>query len=270
MTGVSVAQKGLIGLAFAGSLLFAGSALGGVSYPTVTVEFFAGNDGQPPAVYNMAEHSEQMTQTGSEYNFTGGTKGLNDTWEFNWDITVNSSFDAATNTSGGGGGPFIHLANLAVSNNTSENQIFWVLVTLELDAPINTPTFSRGDVATTIQSFTGVGATLQNITSGEYAGDPIYEAFIDGNSTASLMDAPDGTLNSTGFDTASADDSFGYDVPLATGPATDTLSIWLKVEVSALSVATVIGLYEVAPIPAPAGLALLALGGIAVRRRRRN
>jgi MYXO-CTERM domain-containing protein len=272
MTGCKRPERALkhMALATVGLLAAAGFAHADITYPDVTLQFFAAKSSHPLAVYKMHQHSNVATQlSDSVYYFEGGTNGSSNQWELEWSMSVSPALASGNgNTAGGGGGAFINLANLAVTNTTNEYQSFFALVTLSLDNPILSPTFSKGDVAVSVQSYLGQGATLRNISDGMFSGDPIYESLIDGVSTQTLMDAPT-QVDSSGFAVASDTAEFGQDLDVITGPALTSIGIWLKIEVSPQSIATVIGIYEVMPVPAPAALPLLALGALVSRRRRR-
>jgi hypothetical protein len=249
---------------------FAVAAVGGLALsvaahadfvPDVTMQFFASNDGQGPLVYDLHQSSSSVTNGGSMWEFQGGM--TNAKWVVNYTIEVNPG---GGNTAGGGGGAFINLANLAVTNTTNTNQTFWIQVTMSVGQPLPNTVVS-GDVTVSIQSYVGQGASLMNITSPHpFAGDPIFEGYNDATPTLALLQTthPGLPVTSSGFGVASETEVGG---PVAAGQVLSSISIWLKIEVTEKSIATVIGIYEV--IPAPAALPILAMGIFAGRRRRR-
>lgn len=247
--------------------LGAAAAASAQSSPFLTMEWFASNDGVNPVMYNMSEHSDTIRDLGGgTWSYAGQQTGLNDSWALQWDMLANAN-GAGGIATGGGGSSFV-TAHLAVTNNSFSTQSFWALVTLTLDNPIIGGTLMNGQSSAAVTDFFGDGATLGTISSGMFAGDPIYAGRINGVTQQTLMDSPfllTANPNSSNSDSA----TFGTPVPLV-GPDATTISVWLKFELSAFDTANVVGVFEVAAIPAPATLPLLAaLSLVGVRRRRR-
>jgi MYXO-CTERM domain-containing protein len=246
------------------ALLCAGTAL--ATPPLVTMQWFASNDGVDPVTYYMhAESDEVIPGADGSWQFIGGTTGLNKTWLLGWDVAALPHPNGAGTSSGSA----YVTANLAVTNNTASYQSFWALVTVALDEPITGATFMNGQASAAVTDSLGNGAEIRTITSGPFAGDPVYTGLIDGSPAHTLFDSPF-SLTAGPFGSNSISATFGQPVPILGPEALTTISVWLKIELSPFDTANIVGTFEVAPVPGPAALPLLAAFGLAMGRRRRR
>lgn len=237
--------------------------------PYVTMDWFASSDNSGPVTFLMDQQSDFMTHAGpGAWTYSGAQSGVNGTWDLQWNIT------AGNNSSGmalaGPDSAFV-TADLAVTNTSDTVQTFWALVTLALDNPIVGGTFMNGQASAAVTDFLGNGATLGTISSGQYAGDPIYTGLIDGGAQQFLMDSPF-TLNAAPWSSTSISETFGQPVPVFGPDAQSSISVFLKFELTPGDTANVVGMFEIASaVPGPAGLPVLAgLGLFAGARRRRR
>lgn len=251
------------------ALVFA-SALGAAAHagisPNLTMEWFASSDGISPVVFGMEQHSAEYLGGGT-WNFSGTQTGANNGWLLEWDLTANANSSGGT-TLGAPGSSFV-TADLAVTNTSTTTQSFWALVTLVLDNPIVGGTLMNGQASAAVTDFLGNGATLSTISDGEFAGEPIYTGRIDGAPQQLLMESPF-SLNTGPFSSNSTSETFGQPNPLL-GPDASSISVLLRFELTPGDTANVVGMFEVAAIPGPASLPMLAaLGLFAGGRRRRS
>lgn len=214
------------------------------------------NDGSATIGYDLIADSDQWFYDGDELVMVGGDESA--TWTLDW--------EARTVRPGVRGSSEFVVANIEVFNNTASTQTYWVLETkngISVGPNVNT----EGTVSSTLFDLGDGSAFMRNISSGGHDGAPIYQALIDGAQHQDLW--PDGfsmNVNSV-FGQDSDDDAFS-DVP---GPGVaDSISVWLRFEVSAFDSVNVIGFFQVDPIPAPATLPALAVLGLMGGRRRRR
>jgi hypothetical protein len=186
--------------------------------------------------------------------------GSDDTWRLDWEMQ--------TLAPGIRGGSEFVTANIAVFNNTLSTQTYWVLNT-KSGISVGPGVDTEGSVAASVFDLSGdgSGATMQNISSGGFAGDPIYRAYIDGT--------PQTALWTNGYQLNAAANSNANDSDQYTGvPGTEavdtSISVWLKFEVTPLDSVNLLGYFQVNPVPAPAALSALGLFGLVAGRRRRR
>lgn len=158
------------------------------------------------------------------------------------------------------------LANISVFNTTGATQTYWVLQT-KSGINVGPTVTSNGSVSATLFDLSGDGATMQNISSGSFSGDPIYRSYIDGVDQQALWTSGY-TLNAAPNASNIDSDSF-TNVP-GTEAVDNSISVWLKFEVTPFDSVSLSGYYEVTPAPAPAVLPALGLLGLVARRRRRS
>jgi hypothetical protein len=243
--------------------LFAPAALGdnsGSNPPVFFMQWDASADGLAPNTYNPANFgslefgtwvlgSNDPSQPGGAlreqtgWRYQGGLE--NAAWTMSWDCVVNED-------------PFVD-ATINVTNNSNVVQTFWVYMPLAINPAIPGGTIMNGSVSAVLSANTFDGATL---TSNP--GFAVYEAFIDGSSVASMWNPY--ALAAIPFGSANDNNQFNN----AAGPAANTeIAIRLRFDLSPGDSASVTGIFEIQPIPAPAGLAVLALIGVCGSRRRR-
>lgn len=152
--------------------------------------------------------------------------------------------------------------NYVVTNTSNAVQTFTIFGTADID-PIAGPTTMSGSITGTVTDLNGNGA---EVTSDPQGVDAIYTAIIDGvNEVRYLMEdfsfaAPGPFLSGNG-----GPKQFANEV----GPAVlDKISIRLQFTLSAGDTASFTSIFTI--VPAPAGMAVLALGVVGAGRRRRN
>lgn len=158
----------------------------------------------------------------------------------------------------------VPVAPPSIVNSTDEvmlwSQTFTTYGTMESIAGI------KGGIVVTLQDgdpYPGNGATLGNIN-----GMPIYTAYIDGVEVATLFDVEGGySLTTTTFiPPASDSDDFGWE-PYS-GSVFSKIQVEVALTVSPHDSVTVLGDFEVMPVPEPVTMSLLALGGLLLRKRK--
>ncbi len=216
--------------------------------------------GSPPELqvgWTVDGMSDSGTLTGSGLGagvYSYASKTVGDTYEINWSFLVTDN--------GAGGGFEILASTLGITNTGTVDSIFG----LDILLPVN---LGAGN------AFYG-GSVGGSITGGEFGGllstvdanTALWTAMVDGNFLASLIDSPY-ELSSAAFGSADlAADSFGNPIPsLEAAAAQDSMSVRLDFILGAGTTFAITSNY-VAQIPAPAGLALLGVAGLARRRRR--
>jgi MYXO-CTERM domain-containing protein len=192
------------------------------------------------------------TRTGWRYRGDNS----NSLWSFSWDCTINED-------------PFVD-ATINVQNNSNVTQTFWVYMPLNIVPAITPNTSMSGSVSAVVSDgnpFSGPGVTMA--TNGV---DSVYTAFIDpavigdpGAIVRTQWNAPAFSLTAPAFGANNANANFASEI----GPGANTsIAIRLRFTLSPGDSASVTGLFDIQPVPGPAGLPLLALFAIAGRRRR--
>ena len=173
---------------------------------------------------------------GPDNPFTGGSE----TWNVEWDLLASPSFDPDASLQGG----------FVVRNNAS--------ITLEFDLWLTMPLL--GDAGPEM-FFGSAGLTVEGGVLRQHGS--VWEALIDDAVAGQLFTGNpyilDGT-NGTNDDNGSI---FGEH-----GGATDSISIHLSFDLTAGADMT--ATFGFGMLPAPSALALLGLGGLFGRRRRRD
>lgn len=247
-------------------------ASGALAGPVATsVTWFAEAENSGPITFNAVQSAQQVHNNGDgSWTYIGALDGspsaggFNPSWGLNWIVGAKGGTPGAI---AGGSAAFV-TADLEITNFTAVSQTFFALVTVTLDSPIVGGTFISGSSTAAVNGFGGTPASVYNHTSGPFAGDPVYAGLINGTEVRTMFDA---LLLSTPGGPVSTSTTFGMPVP-EVGPANaNTISVMLKLEVSAFATASITGTFYVEPIPAPAGLPILAagLGMLGFGRRRR-
>lgn len=188
--------------------------------------------------------------------------GSDDTWRLDWEMQTVAPGVRGTSE-------FV-TANIAVFNNTLATQTYWVLNT-KSGISVGPTVDTEGSVAASLFDLSGdgSGATMQNISSGAFAGDPIYRAYIDGTEQSALW-TNGYQLNAAA--NGNANDSAQFLSVPGTESVDTSISVWLKFEVTPLDSVNLLGYFQVNPanVPAPAALPALGLFGLVAGRRRRR
>lgn len=192
------------------------------------------------------------------WNYDGNLVGLG--WELVWNCVFNDSAAGQ----GGVGGAFV-TANIVVTNNDVVNQNFSLLMTLPTG--LLGAMFEQGSVVGTVTDLTQDDATVF-----APAGSRIYTPMIDGSAEVPgfLMTDPFSQAAGGAFQSASVGPAdFGI-VPISQ-TVDASIGILLSFDLTAGDSASFTSIFEITPVPAPAGLPVLAaLGLMAGRRRRRR
>ncbi len=230
----------IIGAAVAAFCLLATPSFGDFS-----MEWDASRDTQDPFRYNPGDYGKTIDEGNGLTRYVGSL--TNELWSLDWNVLVDPD-------------PLVD-AQIAVTNNADTFQAFTLLMILGVDPFEGT---ARGSSSATVTNEFNLdeGATLR--TAG---GGSVYRAFIDGGTPfRTLMDSPFSLeTDPIPFATESATASFN-NVP--SGPINETMAILLEFELSPGDSASINGFFEV--FPGPGGLALFAVFGVGLTRRRRH
>lgn len=202
------------------------------------------------------------------YNLGGGPNGVggaprvrtgwryqgsfsNEFWGLAWDCVVNPD-------------PFVD-ATITVTNNSLATQTFLVFMPLVIAPPVLPLTEMSGSVSAVVTDSDFSGAGMLTATPAE----PVYQGYID---TMAQMNArmwnPGYFLSPPGAgQSANDNNTFGSQVG---PPAVNQIALRLMFNLSPGDSASVTGIFEIQPIPGPAGLSLLAIFAAFARRRRRG
>lgn len=231
-------------LALIAGAMIAPAAYAGLTPPDLT--FYLQVNGENPLYFFPT-----ATQTGpTSWNWSGNYEGTG--WAMP-SFSINADTDPMVN------------ANITFTNNTLTTQTYTIVVTLPVD-PIGPGSLMDGSMGGSITDSNGNGVATVAAT----AGGAIYSALIDGNVVATLLNDPFSAspANSGGTQTYGPA-SFGQPTPIG-GPSVNTdIGIRLRFTLTPGDSVAMTSFFRVEPVPAPAGLALLALAGLAGSRRRR-
>jgi hypothetical protein len=194
---------------------------------------------------------------------TGG-----DTWMWNptyvdpaWEMECNITADTD---------PWVNSV-IGFTNNTAVANLYTLTVTLPVPA-ILVPTVMGGSVGGSV-TWNGAGGTGGILTYGTGgAGSALFNGQIDFANVLSILPAPGGVAGAFPGNTVNIPaTNVGLPGPTIPGPmVAGFIGIQLQFILSAGDAVAISSYFEVQPIPAPAGLALLGLAGITARRRRRE
>ncbi len=184
-----------------------------------------------------------------------------------WWNYAGSAFHAPTGVSlsfnlNGDPDPLI-TGNLTVENLLLASVDITLVVILPIAPTIPGATIMTGSAALTLTSDVGGGSfsTLD--------GSPVWQGLIDGVSAgaaASLFSDPFAMVN-PGFGSLSDSANFG---PVAGPAALDSIGIEINFSLTQLDQASITSVFHVVAIPGPGVIALLAVGAVGTRRRRRR
>lgn len=176
-----------------------------------------------------------------------------------WDIPANCliEFDLEYKLD-----PYV-LGGLSVTNNAAFDQSFMFTFTAPVSPAIATATNYSGSVS---GSYT-VDGTAGSVTTTMMM--PLYQARIDGADILSLYDAPQ-IWDEAGPGQSGSILAEGIPYLSGTGPSVSTdLEIIIRFTLTPGETATLNSNFVVEPVPEPATMALLGLGAVLLRRRKR-
>ena len=198
----------------------------------------------------------------SGWSYTGILVGATQTgdWQLDWNCVFNVGEGVA------GASAFV-TANIVVSNNDIVNQNFSLLMTLPTG--ILGPMLERGSIVGTITDL-----TFDDATVFAPVGSRIYTPMIDGTPEAPGFLMVDPFSESAGgplLSNSVGPEDFGIPTPVVTSQDVDsTIGILLSFDLTAGDSASFTAIFEVIPIPGPAGLPILAAAGLLMGRKRRR
>ena len=211
---------------------------------------------------------DEAIRTG--WNYTGtlvgsGESGLPDDPPGFWTLQWNCVFNEQTDGVATGSGAFV-TANIVVTNNDPINiQNFSLLMSLPTKAYGDV--YERGSVVGTVTDI-----TFDDATVFAPAGSQIYTPRIDGIDEAPGLLLQDPFSASAGGPLQSAPvgpADFGIPFWETSSQEVDSnIGIFLSFDLTPGDSASFTAIFEIAPIPGPAALPLLAMG-LLIRRRRR-
>lgn len=161
--------------------------------------------------------------------------------------------------------PFIQ-GTFTVSNDSTATREYVVDFLLPISPAIPDASYIAGSVSGTVTDSNGDGSAFLASTGG----GSIYNAFIDGAQVRTLLDGASYGVSTSFGSTSFGPASFGYPIGSLTGPGASTsIALQFRFSLSAGDTASFSSIFIVNPVPAPGAVALLAIAGACMRRRRR-
>ncbi len=266
----SSGSRTVVSVAATAAAVVSGAAFGG---PTAfQVIWDASQDGNGPIVYDWTVTGDAPvygtyslpgdTQSWTGWLYQGSASDPNGEWTLSW----TSIFDTP-GTAQAGGGAFV-ATNIVVTNNFPGTENFQLQFILPLDQAIVSPLI-RGAIDGSVTDLTFDSATVL-----APVGSQIYTPLIDsiGETTGFLLSDPYSVTAGFLGNALVGPADFGLESPLAAAePVADTsIGILLNFDLTAGDSVSLNAFFELLPLPAPAGLPLLAAGALACRGRRRR
>jgi hypothetical protein len=139
-----------VGMIVAGvCMVSSGSAFAGLDIPDFTMTWWASGDGQDPETFDPADFGNVINHGDGLFEYLGGRS--HDLWTLDWDALVDPD-------------PFID-GQIVVTNNDSEFQTFFLLMTLNGITPVEEPSVMNGEVAATVTNNQLTGDATPTSTS---------------------------------------------------------------------------------------------------------
>jgi len=256
-------------LAIAATAVVSNSALAQATPPAFTMGWTVGN--ADTITYDWTQFGTlngngDWSVPGNEaiwsgWNYTGTLVGDAGAWQLDWNTVFNVGEGVAV-----GVGAFV-TANIVVTNNDIVNQSFSLLMTLPTG--VLGVMLERGSIVGTITDLNFNDATVSAPVGGQ-----IYTPMIDGVDEVPGFLMGGGFSESAGgplFSNSVGPADFGLPTPIAASQTVDSsIGIMLSFDLTAGDSASFTAIFEVLPIPAPAGLPILAAAGLLAGRKRRR
>lgn len=218
-------------------------------------------DGASPFLWNMNPSGVDIGN--GLFNFVGSFSDLAGNFTIEWNLIVSPSTTFGTSLITG---------NYTVENHTGSTHDFAVTVTLPV-APAPGAQLMGGTATIALQANSDGGAITSipdNPKNPNGSGLPVWQAQIDSVGVHDLFQHPF-DLSTTGPGGLATSDNFGTPIPGAPAPAVlGSIGIKTEFSLTSLDQATLTSSFQVTVIPAPGGLALLAVGLLSGRGRRRR
>ncbi len=258
---------GLALLVVAAPAYLTSSALAGGSPPGFLMSLDAAGDSNGEQLYHwdwhgsapvFGSHTLEGMGKWTGWSYTASDTASDGAWDVSWNVVF--SGDTAS-----GGNPFV-AANIVVTNNGLFSDQFSANFVVNLDSPMFSP-LMRGSISGTLSELTFDTANISAAAGGQ-----IYTPRIDGEAEVDgfLFSAPFSESAGALQQVALGPESFGEQLPIpASRDAMTSIGILLDFNLSAGDSVALNAMFELMPLPGPGGLAVLAMLGVASRRRRR-
>lgn len=209
------------------------------------VEFQLSVDGGGPFIFNP----DGTPVGGDVYNYQGDLFDVG--FSLSWDLNAKAD-------------PFVS-GNIVIVNTGLVTSTYSLTILLPVNPSILPSSKMGGSVGGSLTTDLD-GGSLSSVGN-----TPVWEALIDGNVVASLLNNPFSVGKAGAGSVGIGPESFGTPIPSMAGPGVNsTIGIRLTFSLTAGEQASFSSVFVVEAVPAPAGLAVLGLAGIAGGRRRRR
>ena len=244
-------------LVAAASIDFQSASAGPIPALQMDLEY----DGAIPFLWNPSPSGVDIGN--GLFNFVGSFSDIFGYFTVEWSLIVSPSTTFGTSLITG---------NYTVENHTDSTHDFAVTVTLPV-APAPGAQLMGGALTIALQANSDGGAIRSipdDAGNPNGPGSPVWQAQIDGVGVQDLFQHQF-ELSITGAGGIVTSDNFGTPIPGAPAPAVlGSIGIKTEFSLTSLDQATLTSSFQVTVIPAPGGLAMLGIGLLSGRRRRRR